>query len=112
MDTLASLIRCPHLPQLWLSAPLLSDNADKLLLRGLQPQLKRLLLLKLDHITDKVQPATAADIEEYIPAAPASWLLPVRDIQPISSAKVEWEVEVVAIREAATQSASQKRTVS
>jgi hypothetical protein len=112
LDKLTRLVRCPHLSQFWLSASVLSDNADKLLLRGLQPQLKRLLLLKLNHITDTVLPVTAAEIEEYIPAAPASWLLPLRDIQPVISGKLDWEVDVAAIRQAAEKSASQKRTIS
>jgi hypothetical protein len=37
-----------------------------------------------------------ADISDV----PASWLLPVRDISPVTCADVEWEVDVAAIRQA------------
>jgi hypothetical protein len=38
VDTLAPLLRCPHLSQLWLSATVLSDDAPRMLLHALQPQ--------------------------------------------------------------------------
>lgn len=38
------LVCCPHLSRFWLSASVLSGEADKLLLRRLQPQLQRLLI--------------------------------------------------------------------
>jgi hypothetical protein len=103
VSKLAPLVRCPHLSQFWLSASVLSDDADRRLLRALQPQLKRLLLL---------QPAcgtypgrNVADI----PGVPASWLLPVRDIQPVSKAQVSWQLDVEAIKRAARSSASQRQ---
>jgi hypothetical protein len=90
----------------WLSASLLSDNADKLLLQGLQPQLKRLLLLKQAHR----EALTTGIVRERVPHAPASWLLPVRDIQPVTSMQLDWEVDVAAIKQAAQDSAGQKKT--
>ena len=110
VDRLAPLVRCPHLSQHWLSALVLSDDADKLLLRGLQPQLKRLLLLKPACST--ATGLSAADIERGIPGVPASWLLPVRDITPVASVEIEWEVNVTAIRQAAEDSAACQGTTS
>jgi hypothetical protein len=113
VDKLAPLVRCPHLSQFWLSASVLSRDADKPLLCGLQPagapQLKRLLLLKQAHKVDAC--LTAAVITQYVPCAPDSWLLPVRDIQPaVSSRELEWTLDVAAIRQAAKDSADQKQT--
>jgi hypothetical protein len=91
-------VRCPHLSQFWLSASVLSDDADKRLLGALQPQLKRLLLLKPfcgPHVLWKI-----ADI----PGVPASWLLPAREIKPVSKAQVCWRLEVAAIKRAARSS--------
>ena len=51
IDKLAPLVRCPHLSQFWLSASVLSDDAHDLLLQKQQPQVKRLLLLKLTKTT-------------------------------------------------------------
>jgi hypothetical protein len=82
----------------------MADNADKLLLRGLQPQLKRLVMLK---------PASGTSSGrrfEDIPGVPASWLLPVRCITPVSSVADEWEVDVAAIRQAAQDSATHQGT--
>jgi hypothetical protein len=105
VDKLAPLVRCPHLSQFWLSAALLSGDADKLLLQGLQPQLKQLLLLKQSH-----SKGLSADvITKHAADAPASWLLPVRDIKPVYSTKLEWEVDVAAIRQKAQDSASQQK---
>ena len=56
------------------------------------------------------QHITADEIEEHVLEAPAGWLLSVRDIQPVSSVQLEWEVEVATIRQAARNSASQKQT--
>jgi hypothetical protein len=108
LDKLSPLVRCPHLSQFWLSAALLSDDNSMLLLRELQPQLKRLQLLKSSCSTDV--DLGCEDIEKHVPNVPASWLLPVRDIQPTSSAQLDWEVDVAGIRQAAQDSASQKRT--
>jgi hypothetical protein len=107
VDKLAPLVRCPHLSQIWLSASVLSDDADKLLMRGLQPQLKRLLLLKQAH-KDRLSPD---NIRLDVFGAPASWLLLVRDIQPVSSRQLEWKVDVAAIRQAAQDSAIKKESV-
>jgi hypothetical protein len=107
---LAPLVRCPHLSQFWLSASVLSDTANKLLLRGLKPQLQQLLLLN-SGCSSTAAALSFDDFGSGVPVAPASWLLPERDIQPISRAQVEWEVDVAAIRQAAQNSASQKRTV-
>jgi hypothetical protein len=98
INKLAPLVRCPHLSQFWLSASVLSDDANRLLLHKLQPQLKRLLLLKPACSTHS--DCSIADIL----GAPASWLLPVRDIQPPSSAFVEWELDVADVRKAAQDS--------
>jgi hypothetical protein len=103
VNKLAPLVRCPHLSQLWLSASVLSDDADKLLLQGLQPQLKRLLLLKPACSTEAGW--RVADI----PGVPDSWALPVRQMQPASSTSVLWELNVAAIRHAALISASQQK---
>jgi hypothetical protein len=110
VDRLTPLVRCPHLSQHWLSASVLSDDADKLLLRGLQPQLKRLLLLKPARITELG--LSVADIVRGIPGVPASWLLPVRTITPLSNVEVEWELDVAAIRQAAKDSATGQGTTS
>ena len=104
---LAPLVRCPHLSQLWLSASVLSDDADKLLL-GKQPQLKQLLLLKLASSTDASLSAEA--VSKKIWSVPSSWLLPVRDIQPVHSARVDWQLDIAAIRQAALDSVSRQRT--
>jgi hypothetical protein len=104
---LAPLVRCPHLSQLWLSASVLSDDADKLLL-GKQPQLKQLLLLKLASSTDASLSAEA--VSKKIWSVPSSWLLPVRDIQPVRSAWVDWRLDIAAIRQAALDSVSRQRT--
>ena len=111
VDKLAPLVRCPHLSQFWLSASVLSRDADKPLLCGLQPagapQLKRLMLLKQAHKVDAC--LTAAVITQYVPCAPDSWLLPVRDIQP-AVRELEWTLDVAAIRQAGKDSADQKQT--
>jgi hypothetical protein len=85
------------------AALVLSDDAHKLLLQKLQPQVKRLLLLKPACNTGTGR--TVADI----PDAPASWLLPARDITPVSSVTVEWEVDLAAIKQVAQDSASHKK---
>jgi hypothetical protein len=108
VDKLAPLVRCPHLPHFWLSASILSSDADKLLLQRMQPQLKQLMLLKAGRSPSA--DLSEEDIKKGVPDAPASWLLPVRDIQPVSSMKLEWEVDVAAIRHAAQDSANKKRT--
>jgi hypothetical protein len=106
VDALAPLVRCPHLSQFWLSASVLSDDADKLLLWGLQLQLKRLLLLK-----PACQSVRAEDINTSVSEAPASWLLPVRDLQLVSS-QVIWNLDVAAIKKAAQDSANQQAQTS
>jgi hypothetical protein len=106
MNKLAPLVRCPHLSQFWLSASVLSSGAHKLLLRDLQPQLKQLLLVKQAHGAE--QSLTAEVISDYVDEAPESWLLPARDIQPVSSRELDWEVDVAAIRQAVQDSASQQ----
>jgi hypothetical protein len=108
-DKLAPLVRCPHLSQHWLSASVLSDDADKLLLGGLQPQLKRLLLLKPARSTDAG--LSAASIARCIAQVPASWLLPVREITPFSSVTAEWELDVTSIRQTARGVAARKHTL-
>lgn len=40
---------------------------------------------------------------------PASWLLPVRDIRPVSSVKVTWELDVSVIQKAARNGASRQQ---
>jgi hypothetical protein len=112
VDRLAPLVRCPHLSQFWLSASVLSDDADKLLLRGLQHRLKRLLLLKQGVTAGSI--VTAADIyanQDFPQDMPASWGLPVRDIQPpVNSAQLEWQIDVLDIISAAQASGSQQQT--
>ena len=108
VDRLAPLVRCPHLSQFWLSVSMLSDDTDKQLLRGLQPQLKRLMLLK---------PACSTELGRRvadIPGVPASWLLPLRDIQPGNNSRVSmaWGVDVATIRQAAQNSANQQTAFS
>jgi hypothetical protein len=78
-ERLAPLVRCPHLSQFWLSASVLSGDADKLLLRGLQPQLKRLLLHK--PACTSAPDRTVAAITRNVPDVAVSWLLPLGDIQ-------------------------------
>lgn len=73
-DRLAPLVHCPHLSQFWLAAAALSDDAPRLLLGGLHPQLKRLLLAQLGSRTM----LTADEVTEDVPDVPASWLLPAR----------------------------------
>ena len=113
VDRLAPLVRCPHLSQFWLSASVLSDDADRLLLRGLQHRLKRLLLLKQGAAAGSI--VTAADIyanQDFPQDMPASWGLPVRDIQPpVNSAQLEWEIDVQDIIPAAQASGSQQQTI-
>jgi hypothetical protein len=112
-EKLAPLVRCPHLSHFWLSASVLSVDADKLLLRSLQPQLKQLLLLWPPRPT-KCPGRTYFSpevLKEHIPAAPDSWLLPVRDIVPVGAVIVEWKVDVAAIRQTALDSVSQKQCV-
>jgi hypothetical protein len=88
------------------SCSLLSDDAHDLLLQKQQPQVKRLLLLKLTKTTE------AARMIADIPGVPASWLLPARDIRPARSASVLWELDVTAIREVVQKSVSQQGTSS
>jgi hypothetical protein len=107
-DRLAPLVRCPHLSQFWLTAAVLSDDAPKLLLSGLQTQLKRLILAQEVTRTQ----LTADELKEGVPNAPASWLLPARVTKPVSSVTVEWAVVVADIRRAALQAASSHKTVS
>lgn len=108
-------MRCPHLSQFLLSASVLSVDADKLLLQGLQPQLKQLQLLNAGCSPDpicsssSVQGLHSEHIKQHVSGAPASWLLPVREVQPVSSAQIEWEVEVAEVRRIAQDSASQKK---
>ena len=114
VDKLAPLVRCPHLSQFWLSALVLSDDADKLLMRGLQPQLERLLLVR--QAQRRLCWGPSIIISHWpspsdVLGAPASWLLPVRGIQPVSSRQLEWEVDVAAIRQAAQDSAIKKESV-
>ena len=77
-----------------------------LLLQALQPQLKRLQLLKSGCSAG----AGLSLVEKQIPDVPASWMLPVRDIQPRSSAQLDWEVDVATIIQAGQDSASQQQT--
>jgi hypothetical protein len=79
VDRLAPLVRCPHLSQHWLSASVLSDDADKLLLRGMQRQLPLKIACRHDGRL------LLTDIKAVVPDVPASWLLPVRDIQASNS---------------------------
>jgi hypothetical protein len=118
VQKLTPLVRCPHLSQFWVMASALSDDADKLLLSRLQPQLKRLLLAGQDSkllSPSRMLRSTGAgpgNINTRSPDVPASWMLPVRDIQLVSSTKVQWEVDVAAIRQAAKDSASrQEKTI-
>ena len=106
VEKLAPLVRCPHLSLSWLSASVLSDDADKMLLRGLQPQLKQLLLLKASRKSDTS--LSAVKIKESVLNVPASWLLPVRDTTPVTSGSMQWELEVAAIREVAQKSFKQQ----
>jgi hypothetical protein len=96
-------------------ASALTDDADKLLLSRLQPQLKRLLLAGQDSKLLSPSRSTGAGPETFnkrSPAVPASWMLPVRYIQLVSSTKVQWGVDVAAIRQAAKDSASrQEKTI-
>jgi hypothetical protein len=113
VDRLAPLVRCPRLSQFWLSASVLSDDADRLLLRGLQYRLKRLLLLKQGIPAGSI--VTAADIcasQEFPQDMPVSWGLPVRDIQPpVNSVTLRWGIDVIdEIIPAAQASASQQQT--
>ena len=90
----------------WLSASVLADDASKRLLGALQPQLKRLLLLKQAR-----SPSAALgvdDIKRHVPQVPPSWLLPARDIKPARSRKVEWQLDVAAIKQAAQDSAKRQ----
>lgn len=106
LDKLGPLVRCLHLTQFWLSAALLSDDESMLLLQALQPQLKRLQLLKSGCSAG----AGLSLVDKQVPDVPASWLLPVRDIQPRSSAQLDWEVDVATIVQARQDSASQQQT--
>jgi hypothetical protein len=108
LNELARLVRCPHLSQYLLSASVLSIDADKLVLRRLQPQLMQLLLLKAACRPDAS--LSADDLKGAVVNAPGSWLLPVRDIQPVSSASIQWELDAATIRQAAQTSASQEKT--
>ena len=107
---LAPLIRCPHLSQFWLSASVLSNEPHKVLLRKLQhvglaqSQLQQLLLRKFRSANPRgeLRPEQIANV-------PASWLLPVRDIQLVSSVNLTWELDVCAIRTAALYSGSRKQ---
>jgi hypothetical protein len=94
----------------------LSDDPGKLLLRKLdhhdaQPQLTKLLLLKLGRSSNPLGEVrlNCEDITYRIPDVPASWLLPVRDIRPVSSVNVRWELDVSALRKAALYSGSGKQ---
>jgi hypothetical protein len=87
-----------------MSASVLSEDADRLLLRGLQPQLKRLVML-----TPASSTAAGKRVED-IPGAPASWLLPVRCITPVSNVVEEWCLGVADIRQAAQDSATHQGT--
>jgi hypothetical protein len=94
----------------------LSGDADTLLLHKLQPQLKRLLLLRPGG--SKAASLTPADLSKFVPDVPDSWLLPVRDTTPAwpvyghasGSIVLRWELDVAAIRQAAEASASQQGT--
>jgi hypothetical protein len=123
VNTLAPLVRCPHLSQLWLSASVLSDDTPQMLLHALQSQLKRLLQLKLARslgtrgytnrsftVADGRR-RLAENIQVWIPAAPASWLLPQRNISNITQRDMYWALDVSAIRQAAQDSASQQSVI-
>jgi hypothetical protein len=82
-----------------------------MLLRRLQPQLQMLLQLKR-----ALKEGMGADvISNNVAGAPASWLLPVSDVQPLvgptSSAEVEWQLDVADIRRAVQDSYSQQRRI-
>jgi hypothetical protein len=82
-----------------------------MVLRALRPQLKRLLLLKTGAAVSSTDGGIApADILKYVTDMPPSWLLPVRNIQPVSCAQLEWVVEVEEMKQAARSSASRKQT--
>jgi hypothetical protein len=86
----------------------MSGDADKLLLWGLQPQLKQLLLMKQAYRPDQ---CLANVVTQHVTGAPASWLLSVRDIQPVSSMNLDWEVEVAAIKRALRDSVDQQKVI-
>jgi hypothetical protein len=115
VDKLAPLVRCPHLSQFWLSASVLSDGYVNPLLDELQSQLRQLIMVKAGCSrglsADDIK--KAGDSVNFIGAKPwpASWLLPVRDIQPVSSMKLDWKLDVAAIRQAAQDSARQKKDI-
>lgn len=68
---------CP----LWLSASLLADNADQLLLQTLRPQLKRLLMLKAGCSIHA--DLDAGTIRKCVPDVPASRWAAVRARHPV-----------------------------
>lgn len=106
---LAPLIRCQHLSGLWLTAAALSDDAPKLLLGDLQPQLKKLTLAKQ---TEPGFELTPGIIAEEVPDAPASWSLQPRVRQQLSDGvQLLWDIEVSAIKETVQRSASQHKRV-
>jgi hypothetical protein len=104
---LSLLIRCPHLSSYWLSASVLSASAPELLLHALNAPLQRLLLLRN---TDPGFEPTAAQIEELIPGAPASWGLEKRKSKSVTSVHMTWHLSVSQLRDAAQRSAKQQST--
>jgi hypothetical protein len=102
---LAALVRVPQLSTLWQAASALADCAQEQLLGGQQKQLRQLLLLQAS-----VSQTTAKDIKAVIPSAPASWLLGPRTTKKAGSVRVEWGVDVSAVKQTAQAVAASRTT--
>jgi hypothetical protein len=104
---LGPLIRCQHMSHYWLLLSTSSEDADTMPLALLQPQLKKLLMLRV-----AVPSATAVVLQSEVPGAPISWALGQRSHVPISRVVLRWELDVSILREAAQRCAAQQETQS
>lgn len=111
-QALAPLIRCQHLSQYWQTVSALSGDEDRVLLRDYAPQLQRLLLMRVANAPLGVTRDTiqASVVNKLLPAAPASWTLPRRNIVPIvaDAATVSWRLPIKDVKSLVRETAEQR----
>ena len=103
-ERLGPLIRCQHLSHYWLLLSAHSESAESMPLAKLQPQLKKLLMLRI-----AVPKATAVVLQSEVPGAPSSWALGQRSIVPVSKVVLRWELDVSTLRDAAQRCAVEQK---
>ena len=108
---LAPLIRCPQLSLYWLSASVYSPDAPNLLLSpsdGFRAELQKLLIMRQANPNG----VCADAVRKALPDAPVSWHSNCRAHKQLSSpVRMQWAVEVAALKAAAQSSAQSGRLV-